>query len=113
MLNCIIYEDMWRNRPPIFLPQQLYRLMETAHQKLTTQIKLPFPAPDPILEYERSLHESFHRYLSEVIVPSMLVKLRQWIGRGIRRETDTYVFSIPGSRVSGRYRKDILSALPD
>lgn len=76
-------------------------------------VKLPFPAPDPILEYERSLHESFHSYLSEVVVPSMLVKLRQWMGRGIRRETDTCVFSILDSRASGRYRKDILAALPD
>ncbi|MCI8577743.1 MAG: ATP-dependent DNA helicase [Lachnospiraceae bacterium] len=76
-------------------------------------VKLPFPTPDPILEYERSLHENFHSYLSEVIVPSMLVKLRQWIGRGIRRETDTCVFSILDSRAHERYRDDILSSLPD
>lgn len=76
-------------------------------------VKLPFPAPDPILEYERSLYESFHSYLTEVIVPGMLVKLRQWIGRGIRRETDTCVFSILDNRACGRYRDDILSALPD
>lgn len=76
-------------------------------------VKLPFPTPDPVLEYEKSLYEDFHGYLSEVIVPSMLTKLRQWIGRGIRRETDTCVFSILDCRASGRYRNDILAALPD
>ncbi len=76
-------------------------------------VKLPFPTPDPVLEYERSLYEDFHGYLSEIIVPSMLMKLRQWIGRGIRRETDSCVFSILDCRASGRYRNDILAALPD
>ena len=46
-------------------------------------------------------------------MPSMLMKLRQWVGRGIRRETDTCVFSILDSRAAVRYRKEILSALPD
>lgn len=76
-------------------------------------VKLPFPMPDPVSEYERSLHDDFYSYLSESIVPGMLIKLRQWIGRGIRRETDTCVFSILDSRASGRYRNDILAALPD
>ena len=76
-------------------------------------VKLPFPAPDPVLEYEKSLHEDFHEYLAEAIVPAMLMKLRQWIGRGIRRETDTCVFSILDCRASGRYKNDILAALPD
>ena len=44
---------------------------------------------------------------------AMIIKLRQWIGRGIRRETDTCVFSILDSRASGRYINDILAALPD
>lgn len=76
-------------------------------------VRLPFPAPDPVLEYEKTLYSSFYRYLSEVIVPGMLIKLRQWFGRGIRRETDTCVFSILDSRASERYRNDILAALPD
>lgn len=76
-------------------------------------VKLPFPVPDPVLEYEKSLHEDFHEYLAEVIVPGMLMKLRQWIGRGIRRETDTCVFSILDCRGSGRYKNNILAALPD
>lgn len=76
-------------------------------------VRLPFPTPNPVSEYERSLHDDFHTYLSESIVPSMLIKLRQWIGRGIRRETDTCVFSILDSRAAGRYRNDLLAALPD
>lgn len=76
-------------------------------------VRLPFPTPDPVSEYERTLHDDFYTYLSESIVPSMLIKLRQWIGRGIRRETDTCVFSILDSRAAGRYKKDILAALPD
>lgn len=76
-------------------------------------VRLPFPAPDPVLEYEKSLYSDFYGYLNEIIVPGMLIKLRQWIGRGIRRESDTCVFSILDSRASRRYRNDVLSALPD
>ena len=76
-------------------------------------IKLPFPAPDPISEYEKSLYDDFSCYLSDSIIPKMLMKLRQWMGRGIRRETDTSVFSILDSRARERYFPDILSALPN
>ncbi|WP_312432331.1 ATP-dependent DNA helicase [Lacrimispora sp.] len=76
-------------------------------------VRLPFPAPNPVLEYEKSLYDDFYEYLNEVIVPGMLIKLRQWIGRGIRRESDTCVFTILDSRAGRRYRNDILAALPD
>ena len=76
-------------------------------------VRLPFPTPDPVGEYEKSLHNNFYEYLSGTIVPSMIIKLRQWIGRGIRRETDTCVFSILDSRAGKTYRNDILAALPD
>lgn len=76
-------------------------------------VKLPFPIPDPISEFEKSLYDNFHNYLTEVIVPEMLIKLRQWFGRGIRKESDTCVFSILDSRAYSRYRKEILAALPD
>lgn len=76
-------------------------------------VRLPFPVPDPVLEYKKSLYGDFDSYLNEIIVPEMLTKLRQWIGRGIRRETDTCVFSILDGRAGRRYRNDILSALPD
>ena len=76
-------------------------------------VKLPFPAPDPVMEYERTTYEGFHEFFTEAIMPAMLIKLRQWIGRGIRRESDTCVFSILDSRAGSRYRKYILDALPD
>lgn len=78
-------------------------------------VKLPFPVPDPVMEYERSLYGDFEQYKREVVIPGMLIKLRQWIGRGIRKESDTAVFSILDSRarLRGAYRRDILTALPD
>lgn len=78
-------------------------------------VRLPFPAPDPIMEYERSQYGELDNYLNEVIVPSMLIKLRQWFGRGIRRESDTAVFAILDSRVGlfSKYRDVVLNALPD
>jgi len=78
-------------------------------------VRLPFPVPEPIMEYERSLYGDMEDYLQDVIVPAMLIKLRQWIGRGIRRESDTAVFAILDSRAGlyGKYRDDVLKALPD
>lgn len=77
-------------------------------------IKLPFPVPGAAAEHERRAYGSFQDYLDQVIVPEMLVKLRQWAGRGVRKETDTAVISILDSRagVNGRYRERILDALP-
>ena len=85
-------------------------------------VKLPFPVPDPVMEYRKKEYleavedekEAFMLYRKEMIVPQMLVKLRQWFGRGIRREEDTAVFTILDSRASlkGRYRREILDTLP-
>ena len=85
-------------------------------------VKLPFPVPDPVMEYQRQQYvsgelgeeEGFRLYKKEIIIPEMLIKLRQWFGRGIRRESDTAVFSILDSRAAlrGRYRMDILNTLP-
>lgn len=78
-------------------------------------IKLPFPIPDPVLQYEQFAFQDFRDYVDAVILPEMLLKLRQWIGRGIRTETDTTAFSILDCRAGlrGRYRQNILDALPD
>lgn len=77
-------------------------------------VKLPFPVPGAVTEYERKAYGSFSEYLDEVVLPEMLVKLRQWAGRAVRKETDTAVISILDSRadVNGRYREKILEALP-
>lgn len=78
-------------------------------------VKLPFPIPDPVSQYEQLAFQDFRDYVDAVILPEMLLKLRQWIGRGIRTETDTTAFSILDCRagVRGRYRQNILDALPD
>lgn len=77
-------------------------------------VRLPFPVPDPIMECERSLYGDMEDYLQDVIIPAMLIKLRQWFGRGIRRESDTAVFAILDSRAGlrGKYRDDVINALP-
>lgn len=77
-------------------------------------VKLPFPVPDPVMEYQKNQYEDFDLYRRDIIIPEMLIKLRQWFGRGIRREKDTTVFSILDSRASlrGRYRAEILNTLP-
>ena len=54
-------------------------------------------------------------YLKSVLIPKMLIKLRQGVGRLIRSETDTGVISILDARAgdTGRYHKDVLHALPE
>ena len=77
-------------------------------------VKLPFPVPDPVMEYQSRQYDDFELYKQDIIIPAMLIKLRQWMGRGIRRESDSAVFTILDSRASlcGKYREEILNALP-
>jgi ATP-dependent DNA helicase DinG len=78
-------------------------------------VKLPFPIPDPISEYERTMYSTMDDYIDAVIVPKMLIKLRQGVGRLIRKETDSGVISILDTRASkcGKYRSQVIEALPD
>ena len=78
-------------------------------------VKLPFAVPDPIGEYEQTLYSDMNEYKKRVIVPEMLVKLKQGHGRAIRIEADTSVIAILDSRVnkSGAYRERVLEALPE
>lgn len=83
-------------------------------QDLTSLIiaKLPFPVPDPIIEYKIS--QADNNYLN-VVVPEMLLKLRQGSGRLIRSETDKGILTILDSRIGNNgksYRQKVLSALP-
>lgn len=54
-------------------------------------------------------------YIQGVVVPQMLIKLRQGVGRLIRSETDTGVISILDARAaeSGRYHDVVINALPE
>jgi len=75
--------------------------------------KLPFPVPDPILEYKGSISEDG---FLEVYLPEMLIKLRQGLGRLIRKETDKGIATILDSRISENqnrpYRDSVLTSLP-
>jgi len=76
--------------------------------------KLPFPVPEPIMEYKMSKAEC---PLLEVAVPEMVIKLKQGAGRLIRNAGDKGIVSILDPRASSRiktaYREDVLSSLPE
>lgn len=59
--------------------------------------RLPFPVPDPIIEYKCSIAKN---PLMEVQVPEMITKLKQGIGRLIRNYSDTGIVSIIDPRLS-------------
>lgn len=77
-------------------------------------VKLPFPIPDPISEYKKTLYEDISGFRNSVLIPKMLIKLRQGVGRLIRSEKDTGVISILDSRASkkGNYHEVVIKALP-
>jgi ATP-dependent DNA helicase DinG len=77
-------------------------------------VRLPFAAPDPVSEWEQTLYRGLEEYKEKVIVPEMLIKLKQGFGRLIRGEADTGVVAILDSRAGegGAYRKRVLAALP-
>lgn len=77
-------------------------------------VKLPFAVPDPLSEYEQTLYDSIDDYKEKVVLPEMVIKLKQGVGRLIRTETDTGVISILDSRIreGGNYRDRVLEALP-
>lgn len=63
--------------------------------------RLPFPAPDPILNYKMSLAAD---PVNDVCVPEMILKLKQGAGRLIRCATDTGIVSILDPRISMKDR---------
>ena len=63
--------------------------------------KLPFPVPDPVID--RKIELAGNR--DKVLLPEMLRKLRQGVGRLIRSKTDTGILSILDSRLM---RPDLL-----
>lgn len=75
--------------------------------------KLPFPVPDPILEHKR---RSTGDFLMEVSVPLMIVKLRQGVGRLIRKHEDKGIVAILDPRLGEEYKRKyaevVFEALP-
>lgn len=73
-------------------------------------VRLPFPTPDPVIQ--RKIDKSSQE---EVIVPEMLIKLRQGNGRLIRTSNDVGLFSLLDSRMSDvkyKHRNAVLKGLP-
>ncbi len=58
--------------------------------------RLPFPVPDPIIEYKCSVAKDG---LMDVRVPEMIIKIKQGIGRLIRNFTDTGIVCIIDRRL--------------
>lgn len=75
--------------------------------------KLPFPVPDPIIQDKCDRADN---PLLDVLVPEMIIKLKQGIGRLIRSETDRGIISIIDPRLSQKsnspYRQIVLDSLP-
>ena len=75
--------------------------------------RLPFPVPDPIINYKASIPDDA---LMDVNVPEMVIKLKQGIGRLIRNFTDTGIVCIIDRRLrdepAERYHDIAWSSLP-
>ncbi len=72
--------------------------------------KLPFPVPDPIIDYKMSIVKD---KIKEVAIPEMIIKLKQGAGRLIRCSEDKGIVSILDPRASSMYRMNILNALSE
>ena len=75
-------------------------------------VRLPFPLRGAITETKKKEYKSVQHFVDEYCVPSMLIKLRQGVGRLIRSETDTGLVSILDPRVTCKgYSDKVLYAL--
>lgn len=70
-------------------------------------VRLPFPIPDPIIEYKCSIVDKKEK----VLVPEMKIKLKQGIGRLIRGKDDRGIVSILDSRIQ-IYLEKVLDCIP-
>lgn len=75
--------------------------------------RLPFPVPEPIINYKISISENG---LMDVLVPEMIIKLKQGIGRLIRNKNDYGIVSIIDPRLGENnkapYKQLVWDALP-
>lgn len=75
--------------------------------------RLPFPVPDPVTDYKRSLKED---PLMEFNVPEMLIKLKQGVGRLIRSAEDKGIVTILDTRINdkstAKYKDLVWDSLP-
>ena len=75
--------------------------------------KLPFPLPEPIINEKC---KQVKNPLDEVLVPEMIIKLKQGVGRLIRNKSDKGIVSIIDSRLGDKskasYKDKVWQALP-
>ena len=75
--------------------------------------KLPFPVPEPIIDYKCSLTQN---EMMDVLAPEMIIHLKQGVGRLIRNYTDFGIVSIIdprlGSGSKAPYKDLVWDALP-
>ena len=77
-------------------------------------VKLPFPIPDPVSDYERQQYPNLRDYINAEVIPEMQKKLRQGFGRAIRTEQDSCVVAILDERagIGSKYHDAALATLP-
>lgn len=73
-------------------------------------VRLPFPVPDPIIDYKR---EQAKNPLMEVNVPEMIIKLRQGVGRLIRKDDDRGIVAILDPRAGDVYNTEYKNIIWD
>jgi ATP-dependent DNA helicase DinG len=77
-------------------------------------VKLPFPPPEPVIEARLAMAKAAGLDPMEaIVIPEMLIRLKQGAGRAIRRETDRAIIAILDPRTARpRYAEAVLASLP-
>jgi len=76
--------------------------------------KLPFPAPDPLLEARKEkVDKAGENWFAKIMIPGMVADVKQGTGRLIRTRTDRGVVSILDRRIhTKRYGIEVKASLP-
>lgn len=96
-------------------PDEAQKILSIEGKSLSNVVifRLPFPVPDPIIEYKASIAKD---PLMDVRVPEMVIKLKQGIGRLIRNFKDTGIVCIIDRRLRDeppeRYHDVTWASLP-
>ena len=104
-------EQFKKTRDAVLLSTSAWEGVDIQGEQLSSVIivKLPFLVPDLLSEEKRKQYKDQKAYRDAVLIPNMLIKLKQGIGRLIRHEDDRGLISILDSRASfgGKYKNNI------
>ena len=98
----------------IFASGTMWEGVDCAGDCLSSVIitRLPFPLRTANMEYKRKGCTGLREFVNKYALPEMIIKLRQGVGRLIRKENDTGVVSILDSRAAyGFYSTKVSSVL--